>query len=32
MSLARFRWWIQISVAAATLVRLYRTGRRRGWI
>jgi hypothetical protein len=32
MSLAKLRWWVQISLAVATLLRLYRTGRRRGWI
>jgi hypothetical protein len=32
MNVAKLRWWIKIGLAVATLVRLYRTGRRSGWI
>jgi hypothetical protein len=32
MNLAKFRWWLKVGLAFATLVRLYRAGRRRGWI
>jgi hypothetical protein len=32
MSLAKLRWWIKVALAVIALIRLYRTGRRSGWI